>query len=118
MAASASFFLLYLIHSFYYVNMVFCYCFPAKVLILIRRISYTMAGVFGQLIRPQKRLMKHSTIQMDPKALELETAKEILAEIFGVRIADVEEMIQNRFEADDMGSKENGLWPREFWLEG
>jgi hypothetical protein len=76
-----------------------------------------MAGVFG-LIRSQKSAMKHSTSQVDPKALELETAKEILAEIFRVRIADVEEMIQNRFEADDMGSKGNGLWPREFWLEG
>jgi hypothetical protein len=75
-----------------------------------------MAGVFG-LIRSQKSVMKHSTSQVDPKALELETAKEILAEIFRVRIADVEEMIQNRFEADDMSSKENGLWPREFWLE-
>jgi hypothetical protein len=76
-----------------------------------------MAGVFGQLIRPQKRLMGHSIFQIDPKALELETAKEILAEIFGVRIADVDEMIKSRFEADDLGSKENGLWPREFWLE-
>jgi hypothetical protein len=74
-----------------------------------------MAGVLGQLIRPQKRLMKHSTFQMDPKAMELETAKEILAEIFRIRIADVDEMILNRFETE--GSKEDGLWPREFWLE-
>ena len=57
-------------------------------------------------------------MQCDPKALELETAKEILAEIFRVRLSDVDEMIQNRFEAEDMGSKENGLWPKEFWLEG
>jgi hypothetical protein len=80
-----------------------------------------MARVFEQLIRPQKRLMRHSTFQMDPKALELETAKEILAEIFRVRISDVDEMIQNRFESacsEDIGSNENGLWPREFWLEG
>jgi hypothetical protein len=52
---------------------------------------------------------------MDPKAMELETAKEILAEIFRIRIADVDEMILNRFETE--GSKEDGLWPREFWLE-
>jgi hypothetical protein len=56
---------------------------------------------------------------VNAKALELETAKEILAEVFKVRISDVDEMIQNRFEAagnDDMVSKENGLWPQEFWL--
>jgi hypothetical protein len=78
-----------------------------------------MAGVFG-LIRSQKSVMKHSTSQVDPKALELETAKEILAEIFRVRIVDVEEMIQNRFESacsEDIGSRKNGLWPQEFWLE-
>jgi hypothetical protein len=80
-----------------------------------------MARVFEQLIRPQKRLMRHSTFQINPKALELETAKEILAEVFKVRLSDVDEMIQNRFEAacsEDIGPKENGLWPQEFWLEG
>jgi len=74
-----------------------------------------MAGVFEELIKSHKRAM-----QCDPKALELETAKEILAEVFKVRFSDVDEMIQNRFEAaysEDIGSKENGLWPREFWLE-
>jgi len=79
-----------------------------------------MARVFEQLIRPQKRLMRHSTFQIDPKALELDTAKEILAEVFKVRLSDVDEMIQNRFEAvsyEDTSSKENGLWPQEFWLE-
>ena len=60
-------------------------------------------------------------MQCDPKALELETAKEILAEVFKVRLSDVDEMIQNRFEAacsEDTSFKENGLWPQEFWLEG
>ena len=79
-----------------------------------------MAGVFEQLIRPQKRLEAYAYPD-DPKALELETAKEILAEVFRVRLSDVDEMIQNRFEAvsyEDIGSKENGLWPQEFWLEG
>jgi len=32
-----------------------------------------------------------------------------------IRVADVDEMILNRFETE--GSKEDGLWPREFWLE-
>jgi hypothetical protein len=73
-----------------------------------------MAGVFEKLIKSHKMAM-----QCDPKALELETAKEILAEVFRVRLSDVDEMIQNRFEAvsyEDIGSKENGLWPQEFWL--
>ena len=76
-----------------------------------------MAGVLEQLIRPQKRAVVHC----NPKALELQMAKEILAEVFGVKLMEVDEMIQNRFEAagnDDVGSKENGLWPQEFWLEG
>jgi hypothetical protein len=72
-----------------------------------------MAGVLEQLIRPQKRDVVHC----NPKALELQTAKEILAEVFRVRISEVDEMIQNRFEAEDMGSKECRLWPQEFWLE-
>jgi hypothetical protein len=75
-----------------------------------------MAGVLGQLFRPQKRAMYR-----DPKAMELETAKEILAEVFRVRLSEVDEMIQNRFEAtcyEDLGSKEDGLWPQEFWIEG
>jgi transcriptional regulator CtsR len=70
-----------------------------------------MAGVLEQLFRPQKKAMH------DLKAMELEAAREILAEIFRVRPSEVDEMIRNRFEADDKGSKENGLWPQEFWLE-
>ena len=55
------------------------------------------------------------------RAMELETAKEILAEVFHARPGEVEEMIQNRFKAArkaDMDPKESGLWPAEFWLEG
>lgn len=79
-----------------------------------------MAGVLEQLTRPQKRAVAHCTSRMNPKALELQTAKEILAEVFMVRISDVDEMIQNRFEtngSEDIGSKEDGLWPQEFWIE-
>jgi len=74
-----------------------------------------MAGVLEQLIRPQRKTMH------DLKAMELETAKEILAEVFRVRLSEVDEMIKNRFEAagnDDVVCKENGPWPQEFWLEG
>jgi hypothetical protein len=87
-----------------------------------------MAGVLGQLIRPQKRAIGHGTLQVDAKVLELETAKEILAEVFGVRLSDVDEMILSRFEASGNGEIGNGetgneaigseeLWPQEFWLE-
>lgn len=79
-----------------------------------------MAGVLEQLISPQKRAVVHRTSRMNPKALELQTAKEILAEVFRVRLSEVDEMIQNRFEAASSGgivSKEEGLWPAEFCLE-
>lgn len=54
---------------------------------------------------------------------ELETAKEILAEIFGVRASEVEEMIQRRMEERSWEIKrthlaEDGLWPATFCLEG
>ena len=70
-----------------------------------------MAGVLEQLFRPQKKALNQ-------KAMELEAAREILAEVFGVRLSEVDEMIHSRFEAEDIGSKEDGLWPQEFWLEG
>ena len=75
-----------------------------------------MAGVLEQLIRPQKKAMHRSEL----KAMELQMAKEILAEVFRVRLSEVDEMIQNRFEAtssEGVVSKEEGLWPQEFWLE-
>ena len=75
-----------------------------------------MAGVLEQLIRPQKMAVVHC----NPKALELQTAKEILAEVFKVRLSEVDEMIRNRFEAagfEGVVSKEEGLWPAEFCLE-
>ncbi len=69
-----------------------------------------MAGVFEQLIRPQQK-----TIYQDQKAMELEAAKEILAEVFRVRLSEVDEMIRCRFEVE-VSVKENGLWPQEFRL--
>ena len=68
-----------------------------------------MAGVLEQLFRPQKKAMSQ-------KAMELEAAREILAEVFRVRLSEVDEMIRSRFEAEAMGSKEKVLWPQEFWL--
>jgi len=69
-----------------------------------------MAGVFEQLFRPQQK-----TIYQDRKAMELEAAKEILAEVFRIRLSEVDETIRCRFEVE-VSVKENGLWPQEFWL--
>jgi hypothetical protein len=49
-----------------------------------------MAGVLRQLFKPQKKAMSQ-------KAMELEAAREILAEVFGVRLSEVDEMIENVF---------------------
>ena len=70
-----------------------------------------MAGILELLIRPQKMAMH------DRKAMELQTAKEILAEVFSVRISEVDEMIANRFLDCPECQKETGLWPQEFQLE-
>jgi hypothetical protein len=81
-----------------------------------------MAGVLERIRRPQKQLVK----PRDPlsaaslKVLELQTAKEILAETFKISILEVEEMIQNRFEeacSQEGRQEEDWLWPREFWVE-
>jgi transcriptional regulator CtsR len=70
-----------------------------------------MAGVLRQLVRPQKKALNQ-------KAMELEAAREILAEVFGVVLSEVDEMIRCRFVVEDKGFEEDGLWPQEFWLEG
>ncbi|VVB72310.1 Uncharacterised protein [uncultured archaeon] len=41
--------------------------------------------------------------------MELGAAKEILAEVFGITVQEVEEMIRQR-------SEERMLWPERFWL--
>ena len=74
-----------------------------------------MAGVIKRLFRPQREIV------LDRRIVELQTAKEILAEVFGIRPQDVDEMIHNRFEAagpEDIGTKQDGFWPQEFRLEG
>jgi len=78
-----------------------------------------MAVVLAMIKWPQRKevVVLRSSPKVDPKILELQTAKEILAEIFGVRISDVEEMILSRY--DDFrceGAEE--LWPKEFQFGG
>jgi hypothetical protein len=80
-----------------------------------------MAGVLEKIRWPQKKPVTAlcPLPRVDPKILELQAAKEILAEIFSVRISDVEEMIQNRYEEPCYGNKgyeETEQWPREFVL--
>ncbi len=78
-----------------------------------------MAGVFGLIKGSQKQVVgSHGAV--DPRALELQEAKAILSEIFRISVSDVDEMIRSRFEAtcyEDIGSKEDGLWPQEFQLD-
>jgi hypothetical protein len=50
------------------------------------------------------------------KAMELETAKEILAEVFHARPGEVEEMIQRRLEESGPEEREEGRWPAKFCL--
>ena len=72
-----------------------------------------MTGVLRRLFGPQKELVQ------DKRIMELQAAKEILAEVFRVRVSDVDEMILNRFEVDSsegIVTKEDGLWPQEFRL--
>ncbi len=75
-----------------------------------------MIGVLGKLLRPQKKVMDRST-----KALDLESAKEILAEVFHIRPSEVEDMIQSRLEerclaVEQRLPSEDGLWPATFCL--
>jgi hypothetical protein len=81
-----------------------------------------MAGALEWIRRPQKRVaIGHgsSVPRVDLRVLELQAAKEILAEIFGVRISDVEEMIQNRYDevrCEANSYEETEQWPREFLI--
>jgi hypothetical protein len=81
-----------------------------------------MEGVLERIRWPQKRaVIGHSSLapRANLRVLELQAAKEILAEVFRVRISDVEEMIQNRYDEICYAStryEETETWPREFML--
>jgi len=103
-----------------YLNRLFSSCKNGRLILISGQSTYShpaylliMAGVFEQLFRPQQK-----TIYQDQKAMELEAAKEILAEVFRIRLSEVDEMIRSRFEAEDIGSmgSEDDLWPQEFCL--
>ena len=94
-----------------------------------------MAGVLEQIRRPGRKLVRVSVplAEMNPKVLELQAAKEILAEVFGINMSEIEEVLKLRCEE---GPKEQisysrrkqgqtllkheyneaGEWPMEFCL--
>jgi len=57
--------------------------------------------------------------RVNPKILQLQAAKEILAEVFGARPSDVDEMILSRYDVayEENSSEDGELWPEEFQLE-
>jgi len=67
-----------------------------------------MAGVLERLLRsvqtrPKAEQRVFSRCRVDLKALELQTAKEILCEVFGTTSAEVDEMIQQRLAEQNVG---------------
>ena len=76
-----------------------------------------MAGILERIHWPRRRVGDSSPVpRVDRRILELQAAKEILAEIFGVRASDVEEMIMNRYEEACYRNNEPEEWPLEFCL--
>jgi len=68
------------------------------------------------LWRKEARLIKPKPM-VGRNVQELQTAKEILAEVFHTRPADVEEMIQRRLEEKNSPVEyEDVLWPATFCL--
>jgi len=59
-------------------------------------------------------------VMVNPRRLELETAKQILEEVFHARPSDVEEMIRRRLEEKnwrkESWQEEEEMWPARFCL--
>jgi hypothetical protein len=71
-----------------------------------------MRWLWGQQARPVEPRPVASI-----RAMELETAKEILAEVFHARPGEVEEMIKSRLEErSGPEEREEGRWPATFCL--
>jgi len=96
-----------------------------------------MAGVLGHIRRSRRKLVKDyvSSAGIDLKVLELRAAAEILAEVFGTDISEIDEMLRLRFQEDAKrqapflrkkqgwpllkhryGEAEAEEWPMEFCL--
>ena len=60
---------------------------------------------------------RRASVSINSKAMELQAAMEILAEVFSTRPGEVEEMIQRRLEERDQRQEHNeSLWPATFSL--
>ena len=77
-----------------------------------------MAGVLDRIGWPQKKALENSfpALRVDRRTLELQTAKEILAEIFGVSISEIEKTLLNRYDEACYRDNSPKEWPREFWV--
>lgn len=80
-----------------------------------------MAGVLELIRGPQHQRLLFACPKkapwVNPKVLELQAAKEILAEVFGMKISEVEEMLRQRSEEEAPSCKGDGaLWPESFCL--
>ena len=82
--------------------------------------------IMGGVLERIRWLQKRSAIALlpsppvDPMILELQAAKEILAEVFRVRVSEAEEMILNRYDDaryEENSSEDGEMWLREFQLE-
>jgi hypothetical protein len=69
-----------------------------------------MAGVLERIMQSKKKIAKQPMDMVPTKVLQLQMAKEILAETFGVSVREVEEMIQMRCD-------EKVSWPEGLWVE-
>jgi hypothetical protein len=95
-----------------------CYPFTTKTTYSCTYYIYTMAAVLGQIRWPSLAKAelkgwgskKADPVIKDPRAAQLEEAKEILAEIFAIDIPEVEDMIRDRL-------KERSEWPQILCLE-
>lgn len=80
---------------------IYRYPFSAKTIYSYTYLSSIMAGVLEHLhwplqSRPKTEQQVFPSYRLDLKVLELDTAKEILREVFGTSTAEVEEMIRQR----------------------
>ena len=102
---------MYVIHTFFYVKKVLPLSNAFENYLSSYVVDHSMAGVLERIRGPGKRLVEGSLSisRADKNALQLQAAMEILAEVFGIGIQDVEEMLKQRYE-------ENVEWPQEFSL--
>ena len=59
-----------------------------------------MAGVLEHIRRPRRQLIAGNASMpgINPKALELQAAKEILAEVFDISLSEVDDILKLRYE--------------------